>query len=146
MAFYNFSQEDVDYDAFTVSCTADATNYGSGFAGTLGVPGLRADTPPILGTTLVLRGDNVAGVAAVGAFLFGFGAADLPTPFGGRLLVDSIESAGVLAAPSGGLTSLAVPANPAICGFRLFAQFVHADPGAAQGIAFSPGLRVTLGT
>ena len=49
--------------------------------------------------------------------------------------------------PLGGMTrQLVVPPSPEVCGQILFLQLVHLDAGAAQGLAFSPGARLVLGT
>lgn len=147
VAFYNFSQQTVDYNAFTVSCMPGALPYGTGHPGTGGVvPSLTSSALPILGSTITLQGDNTSGGPSVGAFLYGFRAASQATPFGGTLLVDLIEADTVSVPGATGTTMLTVPNNPAICGFSLFSQFVVGDAGASHGIAFSPGLELVLGT
>ncbi|MEW6743047.1 MAG: hypothetical protein AB1486_09835 [Planctomycetota bacterium] len=46
-----------------------------------------------------------------------------------------------------GLTSLAgeIPCGPALAGLHLFLQVLQMDPGASQGISFTPGLELVLG-
>ena len=145
MAFYNFSQGGVVYSAFTVSCTASSTNYGTGFPGTSGVPTLISSTP-LLGSTVTIQGSNVAGVPSAGVLIYGFAPADFPSGFGGRIMVDPIVFETHPFPLSGMTHSLVVPTDLSICGQSVFLQQVHLDVGAAQSFAFSPGLHLVLGT
>jgi hypothetical protein len=40
---------------------------------------------------------------------------------------------------------LVLPANPAITGLSIHGQAAVLDPGAVQGIALTPGLRIVIG-
>ncbi|MFO1052522.1 MAG: hypothetical protein U1F36_09940 [Planctomycetota bacterium] len=145
MAFYNFSQGNVVYSAFSVSCTASTSNYGVGYPGTHGIPTLTSSMP-ILGDVITVHGSNVSGVDTEGVLIYGFGATRTPSGFGGDILVDAVvfESNHVLA--SGMDRNLVVPVQAAFCGRSVFLQFVHFDLGATHWIAFSPGLLLVLGT
>lgn len=145
MAFYNFSQAGVVYSAFSVSCTASAANYGAGYPGTSGVPTLTS-TLPTLGVRIDITGSNVAGVATAGVLIYGFEPADLPSGFGGRILVDPVVSEGHPVPLSGLAHRLIVPADPAFCGRSVYLQQAQVDSGATHSIAFSPGLWLRLGS
>lgn len=147
IGFYNFSQALVTYNAFTTDHLASFSNYGSGFPGTLGVPGLTASALPVLGTSLDLRMTSAASVPQIGLLALGLQPEAVPTPLGGWLLVNIVVTEGVLVpvAPAVALSPLQVPANAAIAGTVVYAQFVHFDAGAAVGLAFSPGLALAIG-
>lgn len=143
--FYNFSQGTVTYSAFQAGCTASTVNYGLGYAGSLGVPGLGSSLPQI-GTTLSIVGGNAAGVPCAGVLLYGFAPADLDSGFLGRILVEPFLLEG-LAFPVEGMTKLlGIPNDLTFCGGRLYLQALHLDAGAGAGLAFSPGLRLVIGT
>src|SRR5262249_22974246 len=79
-------------DAFVAKftfCSADAfwTNYGSGWPGTNGVPSLTLSGDPVLCAPLTLNLSNSRGATTTAALLLGLSQADLPTVFGGHLLL-----------------------------------------------------------
>jgi hypothetical protein len=147
VGFYNFSQGGVVYNAFTSDNVASWSNYGTGWPGTAGVPGLTASALPTLGTLLDLELTSAAPTQQIGLLLLGLQAADLPTPFGGALLVDFVTSEALVApvAPTRFLRPLQIPISTTYLGLVVHGQFVHFDAGAAQGIAFSRGLAVAIG-
>src|SRR5262249_54193694 len=119
-----------------------SVNYGTGFPGTNGVPTLTASAPPSIGTIQAMLLANPSGVSTVAAYIFGLSRANLPTPFGGMLLVQSSASVTVVLPPTGGTQPFAIPFVLAYCGVLVDVQGVVLDAGAAQGIAFSPGLEL----
>jgi hypothetical protein len=145
LAFYNFSQANVTYSAYTVNCVATWNSYGEGTSGTLGVPALTLSSNPVLGsaTTLDFLSSNPN---PSNAFL-GIGAAPaaVATPFAGTLLVDLPTIIPLPLLP--GLTQLPIglPTDPALCATALYLQFVQEDPGAFAGVAFSAGLEAVFG-
>ncbi|MBP8300997.1 MAG: hypothetical protein KA020_11565 [Planctomycetes bacterium] len=147
IAFYNFSQAGVVYNAFTSDCIASWSNYGAGFPGTAGVPVLGASAAPTLGSLFQLEMTSAAPQQQIAILAFGWQPINVPTQLGGSLLVNAVTTEFLLVpiAPTKALRPFSVPANAAFCGALLYAQFVHFDAGAAQGIAFSPGLALAMG-
>ncbi len=145
-AFYNFSQAGVTYRAYTSSCTASASNYGAGHAGTLGIPSLTTSAAPVLGTSIDLLVGNAAGNATAGALLFGIEAASIPSGLGGDLMTFPLLSISLPIPVSGASVPFGVPNDPFFCGGVLYLQAVHLDGGASQGIAFTPGLELVGGS
>lgn len=144
MGFYNFSQSGVVYSAFSISCTADSTNYGNGFPGTSGIPTLTSSLP-ILGTSVTVAGSNVALVETAGVLIYGFAPTDLASGFGGRLLVDGIVFESHAVPVTGMQHLLQVPPDPGCLRPEPVSASWSIDAGAASWIAFSPGLRLVLG-
>src|SRR5262249_53878455 len=68
-------------------CAALWSNYGSGFAGTNGVPAFTSQSDPVLGSTLSLSLANSLGAATSGLLFVGSQQASIPTSLGGVLLV-----------------------------------------------------------
>ncbi len=129
-----------------VSAPASWTNYGAGHPGTNGVPGIGLTANPVLGTTPAIVLGNSLGAGTLGALLFGFGRASVPTPFGGTALVQPLASV-TLPLPAGGAqVPFAIPASGSFLGVAVDAQGVLLDAGASHGIAFSAGLELVLGT
>jgi hypothetical protein len=129
-----------------VAPQASATGYGAGFPGTLGVPSLTTTLLPRFGTTPLLQLGNSAGTSTFGALFFGLQRANQPTPFGGTALVQVAASATLSLPPAGGSLPFAIPNVPAFAGTIVDVQGVLLDAGAAQGIAFTAGLELLIGT
>jgi hypothetical protein len=129
-----------------VTQPASWTNYGAGHAGTFGAPTLWMSANPVLGTTPLVVLSNSATALTVGALFFGVAPASVPTPWGGTALVQPLVSAGLVLPPAGSALSLAIPNDPTLCGFTLYAQGVVVDAGASAGLAFTPGLALVLGS
>lgn len=127
-----------------------ATNasYGTGKPGTNGVPVLNALAAPILGETSTVRLENALPGALPLLFL---GVTQQNIPFDGGALLT--EATWVLALPfpilADGTLPLTgtLPADPALCGFKLYHQVMFADPGAAgyYKLAQTAGLVRTFG-
>ncbi|MEM7310438.1 MAG: hypothetical protein AAF682_27420 [Planctomycetota bacterium] len=148
MGFYNFSQANVTYNAFTLDCSAQQEIYGNGWAGTLGVPALTASANPVLGTTIQINVGNAYGADTIACILVSGQAADDPTDFGGALLVGLPEDYALSVhplSPGGDTLIYNIPDDITLCGVDFFAQLIHEDPAATHGIAFSRGLRLTHG-
>ena len=128
-------------------CTAGAEVYGTGVAGTATVPTIGLDGTPRVGRTveILYRGGGAWFHQGVG--IVGFAQGSLPA-FGGTVLVD-LQSAYTFAQtafPSAtARIPLPIPNDPAIACTKVHVQFVHVDPGAVQGVAMTPGLRITIG-
>lgn len=146
MAFYNFSQANVTYNAFTLSCLANWANYGTGWAGTSGVPALTLSAPPVIGTSVDIQMGNALGASTNACFIYGFNQVANPSMFGGTWLSESLGVVPFHPIPAGGLNyTYAIPNDLALCGVQMYAQLVHEDAGATAGVAFSEGLSVFFG-
>jgi Tol biopolymer transport system component len=123
---------------------ASGTNYGAGVAGTNGVPSLTSQLP-VLGTTITVAAGNSLGAPTVGILFLGYQRAQLPTRFGGDLLL--LPALVVPISFSYGANSFtgALPDDDVLCGFVLDLQAVEADPGALLGVSFTEGLELVLG-
>lgn len=120
-------------------------NYGAGFAGTNGIPGLTAEENPVLGTTVTIDLGNSLGAPTAAIALVGFSQTSIVTGKGGTILV-----APTLLIPMslpGGGTTLAgtLPADPSLSGVQVDLQVIEADAGAAKGLSFTAGLELDLG-
>jgi hypothetical protein len=130
---------------FCLGSSAAWANYGSGFAGTLGVPSLVAQNRPILGGPLALDVGNSLGATTPALLVVGLAQASIPTNKGGTILV--APSLWIpLSLPAGGLTLAGtVPGDPQLCGVAADFQALELDAGAAFGFSFSAGLELHLG-
>jgi hypothetical protein len=127
--------------------TIDAywSNYGAGFSGTNGVPALTAEADPIIGTTLAIDLANSYGSSTPALLFLGFQRAQIHSALGSDLLVMP-SMATILNLPATGTSfSGAIPNDPALSGFVMDLQSLEADPGAAKGVSFTPGLELVLG-
>jgi Tol biopolymer transport system component len=133
-------------DAFVRDrCDAIWLNYGDGFPGTNGVPNFTSQADPVLGSTLTLDLDNSYGSTTFGLLFVGLGRAEIPTTWGGELLVAPLLTFG-LALPAGVTTIFGqIPNDPSLCQLAIDLQAFEADPGAAKGVSFTRGLELVLG-
>ncbi len=130
---------------FCLGSSAAWANYGSGFAGTFGVPSLVAQNRPILGGPLVLDVGNSLGAPTTALLVLGLAQASIPTNKGGTILVAPALWI-PLALPAGGLSVAgSVPNDPQLCGLAADFQALELDAGAAFGISFTAGLELHLG-
>ncbi len=122
-----------------------ALNLGKGKAGTAGVePKLEIDGSFDPGTTFSVK--LQASVAAPTQFIVVYGPDKANLPLAGGTLVPMI--AGVASLPSDSHGELTITGSLALdvpLDTVTYLQFVHADPGATSGVAFSNAVRVTTG-
>ncbi|TAH38662.1 MAG: hypothetical protein EYC70_04645 [Planctomycetota bacterium] len=137
--------DDSDGD-FAITDAAAAVAYGSGKAGSMGVPVLSASADPVLGTSITLNIDS-ARANSTAQLLRGPGTAQIPFD-GGTLLVadDKVYNVPINGAGHGSVTGN-VPISAALAGVSYYWQaWIANDPGASgQGNAFSNGLQTRLG-
>lgn len=128
-------------------CTATATagNYGSGWPGTNGVPGIGLDGPPSLGATRTLTIAGSSGVPSFGCFFFGLAQANTATGYGGTILVDPLIEYAYPVPAGPGSYSFQVQCRPEFCGWTIYAQAIQLDVGATHWVAFTRGLRIAYG-
>jgi len=109
------------------------------------VPALTASANPQLNQSFDLLVDNSSGAWTVALLLFGLQQADLPTAWGGHLLVDPIATTFVALPPGGGAFAARVPPEEALTGLSAFAQALEIDGGASKRVSFTPGVDLVLG-
>jgi hypothetical protein len=138
----------IDSNLATVSVTRGATwaNYGIGYPGTGGaIPTLTLDRNPQLGAHITLSLGNPSGNAALTMIVLSTEQASLTTSWGG-VIVTEMPFLLMTTAPAGGASfSADVPNDPALIGESEYLQSLMLDPGALFGVAFSYGLRMTIG-
>ena len=128
-------------------CSAPASwsNFGAGFAGTNGIPSLTARSNPVIGAAVTVDADNSLGAPTFGLLFAGFSRRSLPTAWGGDLLVDPAETIYVNFSYGGDSFTFDIPDDETMCGLTADLQVLEADPGAALGVSFTPGLELALG-
>ena len=126
---------------------AGATPYGAGKPGTLGMPQLSVDRPPIPGEATLFKLTNV--LQGVKPFIL-WGSIQASIPFdGGNLYIG--DPTGEYMPVVGVLNQVGVqwqiPADPALCGAEVFFQAMFIDPGAAGPFktAQTNGLHTVIG-
>jgi Tol biopolymer transport system component len=156
VAFGSFATTLIDADSNGVAdvfvddraaAPLDATwnNYGSGFAGTLGVPTFAPSADPVVGTKITLDASNSSGAWSVGLALVGLQSASIPTSAGGTLLVDPQMTLLFGLPPAGASIPETIPHDRILCGLPIFLQALELDAGALHGISFTPGLELVVG-
>jgi hypothetical protein len=126
-------------------CPAWSANYGSGWAGTNGVPTLTAQEKPVVGRPLDVDLSNSRGSATMAMCFIGVQTAKIQFHNGGTLLVAPLLTI-VTPVPAGGLTlSGALPIDPALYFFDFYLQAVEVDPSATGGFSFTAGLQLHCG-
>jgi hypothetical protein len=155
VAFASYAADLVDgdtndaWDAFVfdrnvVPLQGSWTNYGAGLAGTLGVPSIALSADPEFGASPALDVGNSAGAWSVAFLVIGTARTSLPVA-GGTLLVlpGTIAAEGL---PLAGLSlGFTVPYDAKLFGVVLDVQVIEIDPGASQGLSFTPGLELVFG-
>jgi hypothetical protein len=124
---------------------AALAGYGNGLAGTYGSPALSPQGDPIVGTAVTIDLSNSAGVPTVGLLFIGLQRCDLPTGFGGNLVVLPIVTIPITVPAAGMSFSGNLPDDPRLAGTTIDLQAVEADAGAVKGVSFSQGLELSLG-
>jgi streptogramin lyase len=126
--------------------TAAWSNYGSGVAGTHGVPSFTSQQDPVLGATLTVDAGNSYAQPTSGIFFLGFQQASLHTGLGGDLLLIPVIVQPITFSFGGDSFTGALPNDPALDGFEIDLQVVEVDPGAVKGVSFTQGLQLLLGS
>ncbi len=128
--------------------------YGTGCAGSAGVPLMRSNGPPQLGNSTFRVGVEQAAPSALAALWFSDATAQLPVAGPCALMVNPAAGLPVLlgvTSPAGTRNeNVPIPPQPSLIGAELFCQWLIDDalgtplPGL-QGLALSRGARVHLG-
>jgi Glucose / Sorbosone dehydrogenase len=121
------------------------SNYGTGWAGTHGVPSLTVSADPEICSTIDLVLTNSLGAPTLTTLVIGASPTSKPTPYGGTLLVlPSLYLPFTL--PAGAATiHVKVPCDSQLCGISTYLQALEIDSGASKGVSFSAGLKMTTG-
>jgi subtilisin family serine protease len=132
--------------ALICATPASATNYDTGYAGTLGVPSLTTSAPPVLGLSFTLDVGNSLGSATPGLLVVGLSSASIPTTAGGTLLVSPLLLLPFTVGATGSSLPATMPTDPNLCGVHVYAQVLELDAGAAHHISFTAGIDLLLGS
>ncbi len=129
------------------NCVAFNASYGSGKAGTKGVPTLTSSQLPSLGaTSSITLGNGKPGAAPL--LFVGLNSSNQSFD-GGKLLVQPQLILTLPVIPQNGTLSIAgtLPADPTLCGVTIYHQMMFADAGASgpYHTAQTAGLARTLG-
>jgi Tol biopolymer transport system component len=127
------------------STPASWSNYGYGFPGTNGVPSFTCQQNPVFGTTITLDVSNSYAHPTVGVVFVGFQRTSLHSNWGGDLLVAPTLTLFVTFSYGGDSFTGTIPDDRTLCGLAIDLQAIEADPGAAHGVSFTPGLELVLG-
>jgi Tol biopolymer transport system component len=125
--------------------SASWSNYGAGFPGTNGIPALTAQQNPAFGATLTIDLANSYAKPTTGLLFVGFQRASLHSSFGGDLLLVPALTLFVTFSYGGDSFTGTIPNDYPLCGVAIDLQAIEADPGAARGVSFTPGLELILG-
>ena len=120
--------------------------YGMGWPGTLRIPSIELSRTPVLGSQALLRVSNSRVEESIALVLVGLRSDQTLTNLGGTLLVQPDWTTPLNLPSAGKDLPFSLPCRPAWLGLNLHLQSLVLDPGASQGVAFSPGLRVVLGS
>jgi hypothetical protein len=115
--------------------------YGKGWPGTKGIPSVAFDSNLVTCSEATLEIGNSLGATTRTWMAVGFESAELPTAFGGTLLVRPFLLL-TLNLPAGGVAlPFEVPCDPLLGGLAVHLQVLEQDAGASRGLSFSPGLQ-----
>ncbi|MFO0981699.1 MAG: FG-GAP-like repeat-containing protein [Planctomycetota bacterium] len=125
---------------------ASWSNYDKGWPGTKGVPSFTASQSPVICSSITLDIANSRGATTAGTLFIGLAAGDLPTAWGGRILVLPPWTLVSLVVPTAGLSlPVDVLCDSSYLGLKVYLQVLESDPGASAGVAFTPGLLLVHG-
>jgi hypothetical protein len=143
---YSFPSAGAVWLCSTVAYTPSWNNYGAGWSGQSGVPTFTMNIAPAICSQAQFTLGNSAGMNTVAALFLGTSQADLPTGWGGHILVAAPWAIFLVALPTNGLVlSLDVPCDSTIVGTSVCLQALESDPAASQGVSFTRGMQVTFG-
>ena len=126
-------------------CPASTEEYGSGWNGRYGVPILRTDAPPVMGTQLNFEFGNSLQADTSAFWAIGLQKNAVQTALGGMLNVKPLLVLPLALPQQGTSFPYQVPVDPTLCGVSFYHQLFVVDEDASAGLSFSRGLQVTLG-
>jgi len=127
------------------SLPAAWSNYGTGLAGTLGVPALVSNQFPVLGSTISVDVGNSLGAPTIGVLLVGTQQGAFHTKFGADVLVAPTLLVPISFSYGSDSFTGTLPSAVELCGTSIDLQVLELDPGAPFGVSFTPGLELALG-
>ena len=105
---------------------------------------MRHATLPLLSSPndagIFLQNSRKPPQTTTGIFLLGLNQANLPTPFGGTLLVLPLFLQTIAIGPGGSLLPGELPYDHLFDGLHVDMQVIEIDPAASHGYSFTPGL------
>ncbi|MCA8958367.1 MAG: hypothetical protein KDC87_19975 [Planctomycetes bacterium] len=123
---------------------ASWSNYCSGLAGSAGIPTLISSANPVNDSTIVITGSNSSGNAT--NCLVAVGLSAISVPFLGGTLCTSVDIGIYTTISSAGLAlPVKIPPASVFCGTPVHLQLLQLDSAAANGVSFTPGLRLIPG-
>jgi hypothetical protein len=125
--------------------TATNSGYGSGLAGTFGVPSFDLAAPPVLNQPFDIALGNSLGKWTLALFLIGTQSQDLPSGLGGDLLVVPLWTQLFVIGPAGFDLTGTIPPEEQLATMSFFLQALELDAGAPKGVSFTAGLELDVG-
>jgi hypothetical protein len=110
--------------------TPSSFQYGTGKAGSAGVPKLESIGAPLVGGTSSIRMSNALPGAGGVTLLMGPSQASLPFDGGTLLVTPVLIFALPVVVPANGVLTITgtVPADPQLCGITVYHQMMYLDP------------------
>jgi Tol biopolymer transport system component len=124
---------------------AASSGYGSGLAGTFGVPSFDLAAPPVLNQPFDVALGNSLGKWTLALFLIGTQSQDLPSGLGGDLLVVPQWTQLFVVGPAGFDLTGTIPPEEQLTTLSFFLQALELDAGAPKGVSFTAGLELDVG-
>jgi hypothetical protein len=118
--------------------------FGTGLAGTLGVPSLDVDAEPVLGETFGVVMGNSNPSQVIGYLHVGFSQAAIPAK-GGVLYTNPWQSIPLIVAAPQSVYTFGLPLDLSLMQLEVYMQVTLPDPGAPVGWSFSRGLQLVFG-
>ncbi|MFO0985130.1 MAG: PQQ-dependent sugar dehydrogenase [Planctomycetota bacterium] len=120
------------------------STYGTGWPGTLGVPRIGSQQPPIPCHTIGIEIENSRGQPTRGHLLFGLSTSSTPSSWDGTFLVAPTLVRTMLVPSPRAVLRLPIPCDVSVCQASGYFQILEEDPGASKGYSFSAGLRLLI--
>jgi hypothetical protein len=135
----------LDDFVFGIDATASRASYGSGFAGTHGVPTLTTQDEPRIASTVTLDLTNSLGASTFAVVLVGVQQTSTPMPSGATLLVQPLFTIALTLPAAGAALDADVPDDGSLAGVHVFLQGLELDAGAKGGVSYTAGVDLELG-
>jgi hypothetical protein len=119
-------------------------NYGTGHAGSFGIPSFTLSGDPEFAASISLDATNSRGTWSVGFVVAGVSQVSVPFK-GGTLLASPNLILVEPLFPWGWSLPITVPRDDTLCGVSAFLQIIEIDPGASHGVSMSEGVEMHFG-
>jgi hypothetical protein len=131
-------------DRTVVADPAYWNNYGTGHAGSFGIPSFTLSGDPEFAAFISLDATNSRGTWSVGFVVAGVSQVSVPFK-GGTLLASPNLILVEPLFPWGWSLPITVPRDDSLCGVSAFLQIIEIDPGASHGVSMSEGVEMHFG-